>query len=406
MKEFSASLPKYRFILGSLIFIIRMYGGLVLLVPALYVSSIMHDLAITHVELGLLVASTMIACLISVFFTGLLVERFGAKQTASVAVILSAVGGYLVGGAPNYGMALLGRFLLGLGITWFIPATMPTVMTWFSAKEYGTITAILGQSISLGLMTHFLITPILFPPPNWREPHLVYATVGLILAILWALLGKGVRGELKKEETPYLARLKLRIPMSFKIKEVWLMSIFMFIVMGVGTATSSWAPYFYETVRGFPITLASMLMGWYNLVNIVSGLIGGLISDRLGLRKPFIILSGIPASLCYVIAITIPDPLGVYASMAIGVAWFAAFATFAVSTVPMEVPEMTPELISYAMSVILFFGFLGQTIMVPLVGYVISTISPYHALLINGTLYILVSICGFLCRETGPRVVK
>ncbi|MCS7098132.1 MAG: MFS transporter [Candidatus Methanomethyliaceae archaeon] len=390
----------YRFVVATLIFLIRMYGGLVILVPSIYIKNIMRELSITSTEVGFLISSTMIACLIFIMLTGLVVDKFGAKNTVLFAIVLTTLGGFLIGNAPNFGIALIGRFILGMGITWFIPATMPIIMTWFTSKDYGKINAFLNSSMSVGLMMHFFLTPVLFPPPVWREPHIVYATMGIFLMILWILFGKGPKVEMKRD----MKRDKFSFGELIKIKEIWLLGIVMFSLMGVGSSMSSWLPTYLE-MKGFPIFIASTIMGFYNLIGIISSPVGGFISDRIGLRRPFIIVSGILTFISFIGLINTTDTIQLFIFMT-GVGWFASFATFSITTIPMEIAEISHRKIPFATSIIVMFGFIGQIVFVPMVGYMITLIPFYYTLFIVGLFYLLTTIAGMLCRETGCRVAQ
>lgn len=178
----------------------------------------------------------------------------------------------------------------------------------------------------------------------------------------------------------------------------------LFISMGVTTGIISWIPDYLTMERGYGIALAAFVVVFYNLANIFSWPIGGFLSDRIGLRRPFLIVGGILSFVTSLATITL---VGVIPAVAVflfiglfGI--FNALYSFSTVTILMEHPEIDHKTVPYAYSIVLFFAFSGAAIMPTIIGFVGDlTGLIFYGLIISTFLYTLVSVFGLFLRETG-----
>jgi predicted MFS family arabinose efflux permease len=87
-------------------------------------------------------------------------------------------------------------------------------------------------------------------------------------------------------------------------RSLWMISISFLCFNLVLMALSSFYPDFLNTVRHFSLASASFMTSLMMIVAIISGPIGGYISDRLGKRKVLIVVPFILAGLVYLFPFT------------------------------------------------------------------------------------------------------
>ncbi|HDI46320.1 MAG TPA: MFS transporter, partial [Candidatus Methanomethylia archaeon] len=165
LEETMSELPRYRWVLEALIFPLIVYGGLIMLSPSPFLDVIAEEFHITEVQAGLIIGVFAMAAVIFPLIASIVVDSIGAKKTFLVAAGLQAAFGYLCAIAPNYHSLLAFRFLLGMGMSFTMPAASPIVMTWFSAREYGRVNSLNVVGIMVGITICYLLTPRF---PDWR----------------------------------------------------------------------------------------------------------------------------------------------------------------------------------------------------------------------------------------------
>ena len=140
-------------------------------------------------------------------------------------------------------------------------------------------------------------------------------------------------------------------------------------------------PIFFQTVQGFTADQANGLLNYYWSANVVSLIVAGVLSDKLRVRKPFMLIGGIGA-IVFLALIYAQTPhtdtsyrawslimagVGVYAGIAFAT-WMASFTE--------TVEEISPALIAHGLAV---WGWILRAIVAVaflLLPHVISSVTP------------------------------
>ncbi|MCD6409141.1 MAG: MFS transporter [Candidatus Verstraetearchaeota archaeon] len=397
-----SELPRYRWVLEALIFPLIVYGGLIMLSPSPFLDVIAEEFHITEVQAGLIIGVFAMAAVIFPLIASIVVDSIGAKKTFLVAAGLQAAFGYLCAIAPNYHSLLAFRFLLGMGMSFTMPAASPIVMTWFSAREYGKVNSLNVVGIMVGITICYLLTPRF---PDWRTATLAYSTLALLVALLWLFLGKEPLAEIRKFEpgVSRLAVIKSKISKVVHIKDILLLCLAQFVAMGFIIGMNTWLPKYFMEAYQLSRATAAGITGALSLGLVFSLPVGGVLSDKIGLRTPFLKIAGVSGAAALALMITLPPPLSYLFAFLGG--FTILIWGFGGLAIPMEHPEMDFTLISYAVSVILMAGNIGAVVSPVLIAAVSSTVSMYAAMLMCALLQVVVTIVGFLLRETGWRAL-
>ena len=121
---------------------------------------------------------------------GPLLDRFGGRKVISIFGLASAGGGFLFALAPNYGVALAGRLLIGAGTACVLMGSLKIFTAWFTRQEFTTVS---GFMVAVGNLGNMAATaPLAFAVSlfGWRASFVAVGAVQLVVALLVFLVAR------------------------------------------------------------------------------------------------------------------------------------------------------------------------------------------------------------------------
>jgi sugar phosphate permease len=115
---------------------------------------------------------------------GLLSDSWGPRRTITLFFGVAFAGSLLLGFAPSLFWAVVGRALVGLGVSMLFVPTMKVLAEWFRVREFATMTAILMAMGGIGVLTAATPLAVLSTWIGWRLSFVVVGICTLILGIL------------------------------------------------------------------------------------------------------------------------------------------------------------------------------------------------------------------------------
>ena len=115
---------------------------------------------------------------------GLLLDRFGSRPIMVAGMLLMAVGQLVMAFAPNVGVAIVARMILGAGDAAIFPGVLRLVAIWFPAQRgplMAQLTGIVGQ---LGQLVAILPLPLLLHSTSWSVAFGSLAGLGVLFTVL------------------------------------------------------------------------------------------------------------------------------------------------------------------------------------------------------------------------------
>jgi sugar phosphate permease len=146
------------------------------------------DLALTAAQLGTLSGVFFYIYGVVQIPLGPLLDRFGGRKVISVFGLFSAAGGFLFALAPNYGVALAARLLIGAGTACVLMGALKIFTAWFSRQEFAAVS---GFMVAVGNLGNLAATaPLAFAVSlfGWRASFLAVGAVQLAVALLVFLM--------------------------------------------------------------------------------------------------------------------------------------------------------------------------------------------------------------------------
>jgi sugar phosphate permease len=154
------------------------------LCPAVVALDMMRDLRAGGALLGLLGSAYFYPYAIMQLPAGLLSDSWGPRRTITLFFGVAFAGSLLLGFAPSLFWAVVGRALVGLGVSMLFVPTMKVLAEWFRVREFATMTAILMAMGGIGVLTAATPLAVLSTWIGWRLSFVVVGICTLILGIL------------------------------------------------------------------------------------------------------------------------------------------------------------------------------------------------------------------------------
>jgi nitrate/nitrite transporter NarK len=326
------------------------------------VPSISAELTLTNVEAGFLFSVSILTLMMFRIPWGILFDRRGFKKTMTLALLLMGAFGLARGFAVDYASLLIAQFFLGVGLSGVIPAIPRLVSCWFPREKIGLATGICLAGFPIGDFAALSLTPLLVTVfDGFRMVFQIYGAWCLLLVVLWWRFAH-------ETETPSEASAQTSLRSEFgkllRNRMVWVLTGLYFCAGGCYDTLLVWLPTVMQA-RGVDAFSASLVASMLPAGFLFSAIVVGAFSDKLGLRKPFVLVMG-AASGPAVFLTGVAAGLPVYM-----MAFLAGLFTVGVLTIILAIPVETPMLsrsLSSVLGIMASVGNLGSFVLPTLVG--------------------------------------
>jgi len=353
---------------------------------------------LTNAEAGFLFSVAILTLMLFRIPWGILFDRKGFKKTMTLALTLMGIFGLARGFAIDYVSLLITQFFLGVGLSGVIPAIPRLVSCWFPREKIGIATGICLAGFPVGDFVALSFTPfLLIAVGGWRQVFQVYGAWSLLLVVLWWMLAN-------EAETPSNSlsqtSLKTELAKLLRNKLVWVLTGLYFCAGGCYDTLLVWLPTVMQG-QGMDVSSAAFVASMLPAGFLFSAIVVGTFSDKLGLRKPFVLVMGAasgPAVLLTGIVTGIPMYVTVFLS---------GLFTVGVLTIILAIPVETASLsrsLSSVLGIVASLGNLGSFLLPTVVGQLrdISGTFLLPLLLLAAVGEGMLAL-GFLLPETGRK---
>ena len=235
-----------------------------------------------------------------------------------------------------------------------------------SAMGFWTLGPVVGSLVVSQVSSHTLKSH-----PRWQDQFIICGVVGLVVWVIALLflreLAPRIRDQLmvSLQDRALIEAKAKGIDVEAALERPWqrvltpgiiasALGISVFL-LGYYTAVAFF-PIYFQTVQGFSADQANGLLNYYWSFNAISLIVTGAMSDRLKVRKPFMLVGGIGASIFTVLIYNrtthsdtsyhawaiILSGVGIYGGLAFAT-WMASFTE--------TVEEKSPALIAHGLAV-------------------------------------------------------
>jgi len=327
-------------------------------------SHVASEFGVSNSQVGLLMSIAVVPGIVLALPTGFIVNRYGFRLLGFMSTLLVAVGSLITASANSFALALLGRFVLGVGGAFIVVGTPAVVSQWFDRKDLGKAMGFYSINMPVATILAFPAATFLAQGYNdWHFPFYVSTLLAIVVAVVFALV---VREGPLRDEKGHAQTSDIR--RAIRNSEVWKASLVWMLFNAAAIAYLSWAKTTFESFKGVPPLEASFLASVLMYAAVFLVPVFGWASGKIGRTKPFLVAGSIAMAVA-LIATSYAYGLSLLASVIVlGIT--AATVPPVVMTIPSQ--NLPPSLAGTAFSIVTLCQNVGIAFSAPYAGYLIQ----------------------------------
>ena len=265
--------------------------------------SMQKDLGLLNAAAGSLASWNLGGYVIMAAIGGLLASKFGPRRVVAIGSIIAAIGMLLTGLAGGLFTASLGRLVTGLGGGCVLVPSVALMSAWFDIRRRGMASGIVTSGSSLALVITGPVVPAIISAGGahgWRLAWYFFA--GLTFLV-------GVATIVFQRDRPYSAvtrarsqRKPLDLKSVLRSRYAWHLG---FVYMMFGFAYMVYFTFFQKRLTHdlhFSPGAAGDFFLVLGVVSLICGVLGGVISDRIGRGRAIAAMCLLQAVACALFA--------------------------------------------------------------------------------------------------------
>lgn len=275
------------------------YEFLLQIAPGVMKTDLMESFMINATSFGIMGTFYYIGYASMQVPAGLLLDRFGPRILLAFAAVLCALGTILFALTSNFPIALLARFITGLGSAFAMLGALVLAANWFPINRFALLHGLIITIGMLGAVFAGAPLSMMLEQLSWRPSLLFFGVIGILFVILiWII----IRDRPDTAQAAHKARFDSASAIHevfvglfsiLKTKQSWITAIYGGLMYGPTIGLAYWGPSFIALQYGIDETAAAglntlMFLGWA----IGCPLFGGW-SDYIGRRKLPLYISSI-----------------------------------------------------------------------------------------------------------------
>ncbi len=354
--------------------------------PALVVPELTKAFQIKGAALGILASAYFYPYAIMQLPSGLLSDSLGPRKTVTIFTLIAAGGAILFGISPTFFVSIIGRIIVGLGVSVLFVPTLKILANWFEIKKFSMITGILMAIGGIGWLLAATPLALLTLWVGWRVTFIIIGLVSLILALLIYLIVRdnpaqlGLPKIIEAQNTTSVSYQEEKIPLFKGIKMVvfekkfWPLAIWFFCTGGILFGFGGlWAgPYLTQVYHLSKTQTGNILMMIAVGMIIGSPILSYLSQKVFNARKPILLISSSIIVGIWIVFISLIDGLNLPFLYVL----FFLLGTFASGIVVIgftAAKELFPtQIVGTSIGMINLFPFAGGALLQPLTGFILD----------------------------------
>lgn len=270
------------------------------LCPAVVAVDMMQDLHASGALVGLLGSAYFYPYALMQIPTGLLSDSWGPRRTISLFLVIACAGSILLGLAPSSSWAVIGRILVGLGVSTLFVCTLKVFSQWFQPREFASTTGIFMAMGGIGSLSAAGPLAYLSTWIGWRTSFLFVGGFTLLVAILVWLFVRDTPGNSGPAKKKTLAAASApAISLSTGIRTVlaepafWPIAVWFFFTCAIYFSfVGLWGGPYLMHVYGITKADAGKILSLSAIGLIIGSPLVSFLSNRVFQgRKPLLVIS-------------------------------------------------------------------------------------------------------------------
>jgi MFS family permease len=252
---------------------------------------IADDLGLDLVQVGVIWGAGALLGVFTGLFGGMIGDKVGPKRVLIVTSLLGGLLGMARGWAGGFASMTVIMILIGAIVPIVLINSIKVIGQWFPPQQLGVANGVQAMGMALGFMLGSLFSATTLSPwlGGWRNVLIAYGVIGALFSVAWFFTRTGMSATQTAGAAPFL-RLSLRHVT--RLKNVWLLGFGLFGIGGAIQGTLGFLPLYLRGVGWLPI-YADGALSVFHVVSMTFVLPMAMLSDRLGVRKPFLLGTGL-----------------------------------------------------------------------------------------------------------------
>ena len=247
---------------------------------AIIEGDLVQELGLGAADLGLLTSVYFISFAAFQLPLGVLLDRYGPRRTESILLLFAALGALLFAQAESLSGLIVGRLLIGLGVSACLMAAFKAYVLWFSSERLAMINGLQMVAGGLGALGATIPLQNALSYTDWRGVFMGLAVITVFASIcLWVFLPENKRTD---EKLPSLKLQLKEMGEVFRSRIFWDIAPLAAISQGANMAINGlWMKPWLRDVAGLNSDNAAQLLFVMTLAFIGGFLTLGIIAERL-----------------------------------------------------------------------------------------------------------------------------
>ncbi|MCR9191664.1 MAG: MFS transporter [Gammaproteobacteria bacterium] len=381
------------------------YECLLQVSPSVMSTELMRDFSVTSHTLGILSGVYFYSYAAMQLPCGVMTDYFGPRRLLTIATTICALSTIAFGLTNNFFTACVARLMIGFGSSFAAVGTLKLAASWFPAHRFAFLT---GLMVTIGMLgAIFGETPlaILVDHYGWRHSMLIMGCLGMVVAILIFAFTKDHAEHSETEDTKEEGTLLQRFMILLRNKKLWMVACYgglmytatpvicglwgvPFLMLNLGLSKATAANY-----------ISLILIGW-----AVSGPIWGIISNKIGRRKPPLFIGSTGALIT--LALLLLSPIQNKILIQLLLFFFGVFSSGFLPAFALAKELCDQKYVATAISFMNMMNMLGIALAQPAIGFILDklwtgeienqvriyTVANYHTALVILPIGILIAL--------------
>jgi len=272
--------------------------------PAVMAPELVKTFGVDPAALGLFGSMYFYAYALGQLPAGIMADRMGPRKTMSLFVFVAGVGALIFGFASSFSIALIGRFLVGLGVGFVYVPAMRILADWFKKDEFATYSGILLAVGNAGALAAAAPLVALMAAIGWRSSMNTVGVISIVIAVLCYLVIRNKPNDvggadineiqgLPPAKSSTSVTIGQALSMTARNYNFWVISILFFVLYGSIMAFQGlWAGPYLMNVYGMTKAEAGKIISLIPLGMIFGCPISGIVADKVLKTKKSVVMLG------------------------------------------------------------------------------------------------------------------
>lgn len=248
-------------------------------INALIAGDLSRDVGLDASQLGFLTSVYLIAFAAAQLPLGIVLDRYGPRKTEAVLLLFAASGAAIFATADTVTGLLVGRTLIGFGVSACLMAGFKAFVIWFPLQRLPMINGFLLTAGGLGVLAAASPLEYTLQFTDWRGVFMVLAGMTFIVALLIFFV---VPDRAQTQPTITLKAQLSGLKIIFSSRTFWSIAPVSVIIQGTAmSVTGLWSGPWLRDVAGLARHEVAFVLSFIGIGLILGYLLLGIISDLL-----------------------------------------------------------------------------------------------------------------------------